>query len=278
MSEISFDASAYETKQVFFHTLDGFKIPMYIVSRKDIKAGQPHPLILTGYGGFGISEQPHFSPFMIPFLDAGGIYVVANIRGGGEYGGYWHMMGSGLNKVNSFKDFIGAANYLIQHKYTDKKHLVIRGGSNGGLLVAACVNMRPDLFKVAIAEMPVTDMLRFQKYTAGVHWVSEYGSSEYEESFKVLHSYSPIHNIKKGESYPAMLITTATNDDRVVPAHAYKYVAALQTIAAPSTASPILLRVIRDSGHNPSNSSKYTQEMADIYSFIFYNMGITPKW
>ncbi|HYJ38905.1 MAG TPA: prolyl oligopeptidase family serine peptidase, partial [Chitinophagaceae bacterium] len=235
-----------------------------------------NPTILYGYGGFNISSLPGFNSTLLPWLEQGGIYVLANLRGGAEYGEKWHEAGMRLKKQNVFDDFIAAGEYLIKNKYTSKDFLAIRGGSNGGLLVGAVMNQRPDLFKVAIPQVGVMDMLRFHKFTIGWNWIAEYGSSENAEDFKNLYAYSPIHNIKPGLNYPATLITTADHDDRVVPAHSFKYAATLQEMYKGN--NPVLIRIETNSGHGASNTAKNIEVLADIYSFIFYNMGLKPDF
>lgn len=271
--EIQFNPEDYETKQVFYPSKDNTKIPMFITYKKGMKLDGNNVTLLYGYGGFNITLNPSFSPFLIPFLDQGGVYAQANLRGGGEYGEKWHEQGMKLKKQNVFDDFITAAEYLINEKYTSKEKLAIRGGSNGGLLVGAVLNQRPDLFKVAIPQVGVMDMLRFHKFTIGWNWIADYGSADNAEEFKVLYGYSPIHNIKEAV-YPATLITTADHDDRVVPAHSFKYAATLQE--KQKGTAPVLIRVDVNSGHGASNTQKNIETTADIYSFIFYNMNVKP--
>lgn len=271
--EVDFKPGDYETKQVFYPSKDGTKIPMFITYRKGIKLDGTNPTLLYGYGGFNISLPPAFSPTRIPFLEQGGIYAQANLRGGSEYGEKWHEQGMKAKKQNVFDDFIAAAEYLIKEKYTSTPKLAIQGGSNGGLLVGAVMNQRPDLFGVAIPQVGVMDMLRFHKFTIGWNWIADYGSSDNAEDFKFLYPYSPLQNIKPGLKYPPTLITTADHDDRVVPAHSFKYAATLQdTYKGPN---PILIRIDTNSGHGSSNTKKAIEATADIYSFIFWNMGIT---
>ncbi|MDJ1503752.1 prolyl oligopeptidase family serine peptidase [Xanthocytophaga agilis] len=271
--EIQFNPEDYETKQVFYPSKDNTKIPMFITYKKGMKLDGNNVTLLYGYGGFNITLNPSFSPFLIPFLDQGGVYAQANLRGGGEYGEKWHEQGMKLKKQNVFDDFISAGEYLISEKYTSKEKLAIRGGSNGGLLVGAVINQRPDLFKVAIPQVGVMDMLRFHKFTIGWNWIADYGSADNAEEFKVLYGYSPIHNIKE-VAYPATLITTADHDDRVVPAHSFKYAATLQE--KQKGTAPVLIRVDVNSGHGASNTQKNIETTADIYSFIFYNMNVKP--
>lgn len=274
--EVSFNPADYETRQVFYPSKDGTKIPMFIIHKKGLKLDRNNVTLLYGYGGFNINLEPAFSATLLPFLNAGGVYAQANLRGGGEYGEKWHKAGMQLNKQNVFDDFIAAGEYLIAQKYTSKQRMAMRGGSNGGLLVGAVMNQRPDLFKVAIPQVGVMDMLRFHKFTIGWNWIADYGSSEKDEaSFKNLYAYSPIHNLKEGLDYPATLVTTADHDDRVVPAHSFKYIATLQEkYKGPN---PVLIRIDTNSGHGASNTKKNIEALADIYSFIFYNMGVQPN-
>jgi prolyl oligopeptidase len=272
--EVKFNANEFETKQIFYTSKDGTKVPMFITHKKGIKLNGNNPTLLYGYGGFNVSLFPSFSPLLIPFLEMGGVYAQANLRGGAEYGEKWHEQGMKLKKQNVFDDFIAAGEYLIKNKYCDSGHLALRGGSNGGLLVGAVINQRPELAQVAIPQVGVMDMLRFHKFTIGWNWIADYGSSDNEEEFKVLYGYSPLHNIKEGVNYPATLVTTADHDDRVVPAHSFKYTAELQAKAGKSSKNPLLIRIDTNSGHGASNTQKNLESMADIYSFIFWNMGI----
>lgn len=267
--EIDFDPSGYETRQVFYRSKDGTRIPVFIIHRKNISLDGNNPTLLYGYGGFNISIRPAFSVSAIVWLEQGGVYAVANLRGGGEYGEDWHQAGMLDKKQNVFDDFIAAAVWLIENKYTNSEKLAIRGGSNGGLLVAACMLQRPDLFGAVICQVPVTDMLRYQKFTVGRYWIPEYGDAETdEEQFKVLYAYSPLHNVRAGVEYPPVLVTSADTDDRVVPAHAKKFVAALQEKA--TGRNPILLRVETKAGHGGGKPlSKAIDERADIYAFLF---------
>ncbi|MCF2491826.1 prolyl oligopeptidase family serine peptidase [Dyadobacter chenhuakuii] len=275
--EVSFKPEDYETEQVFYPSKDGTKIPAFITYKKGMKRDGSNPTILYGYGGFNISLTPAFSPTRIPFLDQGGIYVQANLRGGSEYGEKWHEQGMKLKKQNVFDDFIAAAEFLIKEKYTSAAKLAIQGGSNGGLLVGAVMNQRPELFKVAFPAVGVMDMLRFHKFTIGWNWIADYGSSDNAEEFKVLYAYSPLHNIKEGGKYPATMITTADHDDRVVPAHSFKYAAELQAKAGKSSDNPLLIRIDTNSGHGASNTKKALETQADIYAFMFANMGLVWK-
>lgn len=275
--EVSFKPSDYETKQVFYPSKDGTKIPAFIVYKKGLKLDGTNPTILYGYGGFNISLDPAFSPTRIPFLDQGGVFVQTNLRGGSEYGETWHEQGMKLNKQNVFDDFIAAAEYLIKEKYTSPERLAVQGGSNGGLLVGAVINQRPELFKVALPAVGVMDMLRFHKFTIGWNWIADYGSSDNADEFAYQYKYSPLHNIKQGGRYPATLITTADHDDRVVPAHSFKYAATLQEKAGASSTNPLLIRIETNSGHGASNTKKALETSADLYAFVFKNMGLVWK-
>ena len=275
--EVSFKPEDYETKQVFYPSKDGTKIPAFITYKKGLKLNGANPTILYGYGGFNISLTPAFSPTRIPFLDQGGVYVQANLRGGSEYGEKWHEQGMKLKKQNVFDDFIAAAEFLIKEKYTSPGKLAVQGGSNGGLLVGAVINQRPELFKVALPAVGVMDMLRFHKFTIGWNWIADYGSSDNADEFKMLLGYSPLHNIKEGGKYPATMITTADHDDRVVPAHSFKYAAELQAKAGASSDNPLLIRIDTNSGHGASNTKKALETQADIYAFLFANMGLSWK-
>ncbi len=245
--------------------------------KKGLGLNGKNPTVLYGYGGFNISLPPSFSPTRIPFLDQGGIYVQANLRGGSEYGETWHEQGMKLNKQNVFDDFIAAAEYLIQEKYTSPEYLAVQGGSNGGLLVGAVINQRPELFKVALPAVGVMDMLRFHKFTIGWNWIADYGSSDNADEFAYQYTYSPLHNIRQGGQYPATLITTADHDDRVVPAHSFKYAATLQEKAGASSTNPLLIRIDTNSGHGASNTKKALETTADLYAFMFKNMGLVWK-
>ena len=277
--KVDFNPEDFVTEQVFYPSKDGTKIPMFLTYKKGLKKDGTNPVFLYGYGGFNINLNPGFTTNRLPFLENGGIYAQANLRGGGEYGEDWHLAGTKMNKQNVFDDFISAAEYLIKENYTNKSKVAIVGGSNGGLLVGACVNQRPDLFAVAIPQVGVTDMLRYHKFAIGWNWASDYGTSEdSKEMFEYLHAYSPLHTIKNdGTPYPAIMVTTADHDDRVVPAHSFKYAATLQ--AANTGDKPKLIRIDSKAGHGAGKPiSKVLDEQTDIYSFIMYNMGMTPKF
>lgn len=273
-----FDSNDYITEQVFYPSADGTLIPMFITYKKGLKRDSKNPVYLYGYGGFSVSLYPGFSANRALWLESGGIYAQANLRGGAEYGEEWHMAGTKLNKLNVFNDFIAAAEYLIDEGWTSRELMTIEGGSNGGLLVGACVNMRPDLFKVAIPRVGVMDMMRYHLFTIGWNWAPDYGTSaDSREMAEYLSKYSPMHNIKNdGTPYPAILVTTADHDDRVVPAHSFKYAATLQ--ASDTGDAPKLIRIDSKAGHGGGKPiSKVIDEYTDLYSFIFYNLGITPK-
>jgi prolyl oligopeptidase len=271
-----FRPEEYETKEVFYNSKDGTRVPMFLAYRKGLKLDGRNPTLLFGYGGFNIKVSPTFNSLRLALLEQGFVYASANLRGGGEYGEKWHEAGIKQKKQNVFDDFISAAEWLIANKYTSPEYLAINGGSNGGLLVGAVVNQRPDLFRVAVPQVGVMDMLRFQKFTIGWNWAADYGSSDNADEFKAIYAYSPLHNIKPGVKYPATLITTADHDDRVVPAHSFKYAATLQAEA--SHANPVLIRVDTMSAHGSSSTSKQIALTADIYSFIFWNLGVTPNY
>jgi len=273
-SDVKFNPNDYEVKQVFYASKDGTKIPMFIVHKKGLKLDGNNPTILYAYGGFNISLTPAFSVSRLAWMEMGGVYAVPNLRGGGEYGEEWHKAGTKLHKQNVFDDFIAAAEYLIDNKYTQPKKLAISGGSNGGLLIGATLNQRPELFGAALPAVGVMDMLRFHKFTIGRAWTSDYGSSEESpEQFKAIYAYSPIHNIKRGTRYPAVLVTTADHDDRVVPAHSFKYAATLQEAQAGD--APVLIRIETKAGHGAGKpTSKVIEEQADIYGFLMKNLGM----
>ena len=272
--QVKFRLQDYESRQLFFESKDGTRVPMFITYKKGMKLDGKNPVFLYGYGGFNISLGPAFSALRIPFLEKGGIYAQVNLRGGNEYGEEWHQAGTKLQKQNVFDDFISAAEYLIREGYTSKERLAIVGGSNGGLLVGACMTQRPDLFKVAIPQVGVMDMLRYHKFTIGWNWASDYATSDdSKEMFEYLKGYSPLHNLKPGTAYPATLVTTADHDDRVVPAHSFKFAATLQECH--KGPNPVLIRIDTKAGHGGGKPlAKVLEEQADIYSFILYNMGL----
>ena len=271
--EVNYDPSLYVTDQVFYTSKDGTRVPMFITHRKDMKLNGKNPCLLYAYGGFQISMTPGFNPSALMFVEQGGIYCVANLRGGSEYGEEWHKGGMLANKQNVFDDFIAAAEYLIAGKYTSSERLAINGGSNGGLLIGACEVQRPDLYAVCLPQVGVMDMLRFHKFTIGWGWVVEYGSSEDEEQFSYIYKYSPLHNIKEGVSYPATLVTTGDHDDRVVPAHSFKFAATMQHCQAGD--APVLIRIDSNAGHGAGKpTSKRIDEAADMYAFLFQNIGV----
>ena len=270
-TKLKFNPEEYVEKQVSYQSKDGTEVTMFLVHKKGLPMDGQNPCLLYGYGGFNISLTPGFSTSRILLLENGGVFAMPNLRGGGEYGEKWHQEGMLMKKQNVFDDFIAAAEYLVAQGYTSKEKLAIQGGSNGGLLVGACMTQRPDLFAVALPAVGVMDMLRYHKFTVGKGWIPEYGSSEQsEEMFRYLLSYSPYHNLKPGTAYPATLITTADHDDRVVPAHSFKFAAKLQKCQAGD--KPVLIRIETDAGHGAGKpTSKIIEEQADIYSFLFYN-------
>ena len=273
--EVKFNPEDYEVKQEFYASKDGTKVPMFIVNKKGIELNGENPTLLYAYGGFNVSLTPSFSAARIAFLENGGVYVMANLRGGGEYGEDWHLAGTKLQKQNVFDDFIAAAEYLISQKYTSSEKLAIQGGSNGGLLIGTVTNQRPDLFKVALPQVGVMDMLRFHKFTIGWAWAGDYGTSDdSDEMFKYLYNYSPYHTIKKEVAYPAMLATTADHDDRVVPAHTFKYMARLQEYNS-GNKLPLLVRIDTKAGHGAGKpTAKMIEEYTDVWSFVFYHLGM----
>lgn len=272
-TETQFNGDAYETEQVFFTSKDGTRVPMFLTYKKGMERNGNNPVLMYGYGGFNIPLTPSFSISNAFWLEQGGIYAVVSLRGGSEYGEAWHKAGMLENKQNVFDDFIGAAEWLIANKYTRNQKIAIRGGSNGGLLVGACMAQRPDLFKVALPAVGVLDMLRYHLFTIGWAWAVEYGRSDNPEHFKYLIKYSPLHNLKDGTAYPATLITTADHDDRVVPAHSFKFAARLQE--AHRGENPVLIRIETKAGHGAGKpTSKQIEEAADIWSFVMYNLGM----
>ena len=276
-ADLKFDPNDFEEKQIFYTSKDGTKIPMFIVHKKGLELDGTNPTYLYGYGGFNVNLTPSFSTSRIILLENGGVFAMPSLRGGGEYGEEWHQAGMLHNKQNVFDDFIAAAEYLIDNNYTSSEKLAIAGGSNGGLLVGACMTQRPDLFAVAFPAVGVMDMLRYHKFTVGWGWVPEYGSSDDPEHFDNLLSYSPLHNLKPGTSYPATMITTADHDDRVVPAHSFKFGARLQEVHEGD--NPVILRIETDAGHGAGKpTSKIIEEQADRWSFFFYNTNSPVKY
>ncbi|PID67757.1 MAG: S9 family peptidase [Flavobacteriia bacterium] len=271
---VDFNSDDYETKQVFYTSKDGTKVPMIITHKKGLKLDGNNPTILYGYGGFNISLTPYFSVANLVWMERGGVYAVPNLRGGGEYGKKWHDAGTQLHKQNVFDDFIAAAEYLIDNKYTSSDFLAIRGGSNGGLLVGATMTQRPDLMKVALPAVGVLDMLRYHTFTAGAGWAYDYGTSDQsEEMYQYLKGYSPVHNVKADTCYPATLVTTADHDDRVVPAHSFKFISELQD--KQSCDNPVLIRIETNAGHGAGTPiSKTIEQYSDIYAFTLWNMGV----
>lgn len=276
--KVEFNSDDFVTEQAFFPSKDGIMIPMFLTYKKDLERNGNNPVFLYGYGGFGISLNPGFTTSRIPFLENGGIYAQVNLRGGSEYGEEWHIAGHKMQKQNVFNDFISAAEYLINNKYTNPDKIAIVGGSNGGLLVGACMTQRPDLFKVAIPQVGVMDMLRYHKFTIGWNWASDYGTSEdSQEMFEYLKGYSPLHNLKPGTKYPATMVTTADHDDRVVPAHSFKFAATLQECN--DGTNPTIIRIDSKAGHGAGKPmAKVLEEQADIYGFIMYNLKMKPAF
>ena len=277
-SAVDFDPEAYETKQVFFTSNDGTKVPMFIVHKKGLKLDGKNPVLLYGYGGFNVSLTPSFNVGRLIWLEQGGVYAMVNLRGGGEYGEDWHKAGTLMQKQNVFDDCIAAAEYLISEKYTSKGKIALLGGSNGGLLVGAVANQRPELFGAALPAVGVMDMLRYHKFTIGRYWATDYGTSEdSEEMFKYLYAYSPVHTIKENVEYPAVLVTTADHDDRVVPAHSFKYIATLQEKYKGT--NPVIIRIESKAGHGAGKpTAKIIEEYSDMYAFMFKNLGVDPVY
>jgi len=271
--KVDFDPDRFEVQRVFYTSKDGTRVPMFLAHRTGLKLDGTNPVYLYGYGGFNASSTPYFSVANLVWMEMGGVYALACIRGGGEYGEEWHQAGMKLKKQNVFDDFIAAGEWLIAQKYTSTPKLAIGGGSNGGLLVGACLTQRPDLFGAAVPEVGVMDMLRFHKFTIGWAWVSDFGSPDDPEEFKAIRAYSPLHNLKPGTRYPATLITTADHDDRVVPAHSFKFAAALQ--AAQAGPAPVLIRIETRAGHGGGKPvAKQIEEIADIWSFLVRELGV----
>jgi prolyl oligopeptidase len=274
--KVAFNPDDYETKQVFYNSKDGTRVPMFITHKKGLQLDGKNPTYLYGYGGFNVSMTPSFSVPNLVWMEMGGVFAMANLRGGGEYGKDWHHAGMKLKKQNVFDDFIAAAEWLIANKYTSTPKLAIGGGSNGGLLVGAVLNQRPDLFGAALPGVGVMDMLRFHKFTIGWGWVSDYGSSDDAEQFKALYAYSPLHNLKPGTKYPPTLVTTADHDDRVVPAHSFKYAARLQEVQAGD--APVLIRIETKAGHGAGKpTSKLIEEVADKWGFLVHSLNVDVK-
>jgi prolyl oligopeptidase len=272
-SDLSFDPEAFTVRQMFFNSKDGTRVPMFVIHRRDLDLTRPQPTLLYGYGGFNAAELPRFQPRWLTWVDMGGVLVVANLRGGGEYGQAWHDAGRRANKQNVFDDFIAAAEHLIAQGITTNRQLAIEGRSNGGLLVGAVLNQRPDLFAAALPTVGVMDMLRFNRFTAGRYWVDDYGYPDREEDFRILRAYSPYHNIRSGVRYPAVLVTTADTDDRVVPGHSFKYIAALQ--AADTGPMPKLIRIETRAGHGSGKPTEMQiEEYGDMYAFIAHHTGL----
>jgi prolyl oligopeptidase len=272
-AKVDFDPGQYETKQIFYNSKDGTRVPMFLTYKKGLKLDGQNPVLLYAYGGFNISLTPAFSVGNLVWLEMGGVYAQPNLRGGGEYGEDWHQAGTKLHKQNVFDDFIAAAEWLIANHYTSPAKLAIRGGSNGGLLVGACLTQRPDLFGAALPAVGVMDMLRFHKFTIGWAWTSDYGSSDDPEQFKALYAYSPLHNLRAGTKYPPTLITTADHDDRVVPGHSFKFAATLQ--ADQAGPAPVLIRIETKAGHGAGKPvSKQIEELADVWAFAAHSLGM----
>jgi prolyl oligopeptidase len=273
--KVKFNPADYAVEQVFYTSKDGTKVPMFICYKKGLKKDGTAPCLLYGYGGFNISLTPAFSVSRLQWMEMGGVFAMPNLRGGGEYGEDWHRAGTKLKKQNVFDDFIAAAEYLVKEKYTSTPKLAIQGGSNGGLLVGACMAQRPDLFGACLPAVGVMDMLRFQRFTAGRYWTDDYGSSDNPEEFKALVKYSPYHNLKPGTKYPATLVTTADTDDRVVPGHSFKFIAQLQYCQAGE--DPVLARIETKAGHGAGKpTTKAIEEVADQWAFLVKNLGMKP--
>jgi len=275
--KVDFNPDDYQTEQVFFKSKDGTRIPMFIVSKKGLEKNGKNPTDLYSYGGFNISLTPSFSAMRMAWLEAGGVFAMPNIRGGGEYGEEWHLAGTKMNKQNVFDDFAAAAQYLKDNNYTSTPYLAISGRSNGGLLVGATMTQKPDISKVALPGVGVLDMLRYHTFTAGAGWAADYGTAdESPEMFEYLRGYSPYHNLKPGVEYPATLVTTADHDDRVVPAHSFKFAARLQEYHKGE--NPVLIRIETKAGHGSVSTEQVIDYWADVYAFVWANMGVTPKF
>jgi len=276
---LTFDTTRFATERVFYQSKDGTRVPMFVTHRRDMTKDGTNPTMLYAYGGFAVSERPGFRPDVIAWVEQGGVYAVAHIRGGGEYGEEWHRAGQFERKQNVFDDFIAAGEYLIREKYTSREKLAINGGSNGGLLVGAVMTQRPDLYGVAVPQVGVLDMLRYNAFTGGAAWATEYGASSDSAAFKYLRAYSPLHNVKPGVCYPATLLTTADHDDRVVPSHSYKFAATMQTVqsATPGCTRPVLLRVEAQGSHGYRPLDRRIAELADIWAFSAYHLGMKVR-
>ena len=271
--KLNFNPAEYETTQVFYASKDGTRVPMFLTHKQGLKLDGQNPTLLYGYGGFDISLTPAFSVANLVWLELGGVYAVANLRGGGEYGEEWHQAGMKLNKQNVFDDFIAAGEWLMANGYTSPRKLAISGGSNGGLLIGACETQRPDLFAACLPQVGVMDMLRFNKFTVGWAWMSDYGSPDNPDEFRALRAYSPLHNVRPGTKYPATLILTGDHDDRVVPAHSFKFAAAMQ--AAQAGDAPVLIRIETRAGHGAGKpTAKIIDEAADKWAFLVKALGI----
>ena len=275
-ADVDFDPADYKTTQVFYKSNDGTRVPMFITHRTGLKLDGSNPVLLYGYGGFNISLPPRFSVSRLAWMEMGGVFAMPNLRGGGEYGEPWHEAGTKLQKQNVFDDFIAAAKWLIDHKYTTSSQLAIQGGSNGGLLVGACMTQRPDLYSACLPAVGVMDMLRFHQFTAGRFWVDDYGSADNPEEFKALFAYSPLQNLNDGVSYPATMVTTADTDDRVVPGHSFKFAAMLQKCHTGS--NPVLIRIETRAGHGAGKpTAKVIEEVADQWAFLVRNLNMEIK-
>ena len=269
------DPRSIEVRQIFYPSKDGTRVSMFLVHRRDVGFDGDRPTLLYGYGGFNVSLTPAFNRGLYLWLERGGVYAVANLRGGGEYGEEWHRAGMLDRKQNVFDDFIAAAEYLVREKVTNPKRLAIQGGSNGGLLVAAALTQRPELFRAVVCQVPLTDMLRYHRFLIAKLWIPEYGSADDPQQFEFLYAYSPYHRVRKGTKYPAVLITTAESDTRVDPLHARKFAAALQ--AANASSNPVLLRTETKAGHGAGKPlAKQIEEATDVWSFLFWQLGVAP--
>jgi len=277
--KLTFDPARFLTERVFYQSKDGTRVPMFLTHRKDLVKNGQNPTMLYAYGGFSASLRPTFRPDVIAWIEQGGLYALANIRGGGEYGEAWHQAGQFEQKQNVFDDFIAGAEYLIRETYTSPARLAINGGSNGGLLIGAVMTQRPELFAAAVPQVGVMDMLRYDKFTGGAAWATEYGASSDPKAFAYLRAYSPLHNIKRGVCYPATLLTTADHDDRVVPSHSFKFAATLQSVQGAIAAcdNPVLIRIEAQGSHGYRPLDRRIAELADIWAFVAEHTGMTLK-